>query len=537
MSGWNDLMHSRFLTAAVIVALLLGVWLRAAPLLGKSLWLDEVYTLQRTGYASVGEVVTHLRGSPFPPAHYVLVHAWRQVCPDPVLGVRGPSFLCGLLAIPCAAVIWRPLIGTRAAAWAAVLTALSAFHVWYSVDAKMYSAVWLLTCLSHGLFLKLLLLPRRPAVAVMAGYLASTALLPLVHFAALSVPAVQGLYLAGALVLRSDRRRQGTLVAGLLSLALLPFVFWIPEMWHAAESGAGLDWIGPARVERFWSDVWQMMGLLLCGFREDNHGELATFSKAMVWLQGWALAATLVGFATVLARTRETAGGTAPNAAVEAGVTRDLLIFLAAGIIVPVLGAFAVSLAGRPVWNVARYLTPVAVSGVIALAVLGRQLRTRWARTLVLGPVLAVNLGMAWLDRTHVTRVPWDVIAARVMETSPDRGATIVCDDAGRWEEAEVTLRELLRLRREQTGRGEAAESDRLVAPEEWSNGDTPPLLLKSRRARRGRPDMLRDRTGAGNRFEQIAAWDVYGTSDVPNPSLVRTVSLWKMETEGGNGR
>ncbi len=432
---------------ALAAALAVGLWLRIAPLTTKSLWQDELWTLRRTHYATAGQVAANLRGTPFPPLHYLLVYAWRQVCSDPVLGVRMPSLVSGLLTIPLMFFLWRPLIGQTASLWAAVLTTLSAYHVWVSIDAKMYSTVWLLALASYALFLRLLLTPSgRPTLGEMACYVGTTALLPLVSYTAVSVPVVQGAYLLGR-AWRGGVRHNDVLAGGLLLASLTPLMLWSPYLLESARDSQGLNWIGPARPENFWNDVRELLGLYLCGFRAADHGRLEAFGTWMIWLQGWSLTAAAIGICTVLARPILGVGpGTSPEDA--AARHRHVLGFVAVGIILPIAAAFGFSLAFRSVWGVARYLTPVIPLLWVGVAVMATNLRTRVARTALLAPLVGVNLAMGWLDRTETTRIPWPRIAEQIIAHAPPEGTIIFWEDSELLREAQMALPfELARLR------------------------------------------------------------------------------------------
>lgn len=509
---------------AVAAAVVVGLWLRIAPLTTKSLWQDELWTLRRTDYATAGQVVTHLRGTPFPPVHYLLVYAWRQVCPDPVLGLRVPSLVCGLLTPPLTYLLWRPLVGRAASVWAALLTTLSAYHVWVSLDAKMYSAVWLLALVSHALFLRLLLTPGRPAASGMTVYVAATALLPLVSYTAASVPAVQGVYL----VVRAWRGRSGRndpLAAGLLLAALLPLTLWSPYLVAGVRDSQGLNWIGPARPENFWNDVRELLGLFLCGFRAADHGKLDAFGAWMIWLQGWSLTAAAIAACTVLARGGDVVSP-GPTLADEAA-RRQVLGYVVVGVAVPIGGAFLFSLAFRSVWGVARYLTPIVPLLLVGVAIATTSLRSRAARIALLAPLVGVNLGMGWLDRTETTRIPWDRIAEQIVAHSPPTGTIVLWEDDELRREALMALPFELARRRGVDWRFPESLPDRVMPTEKFPLALREGVLIEFLRPDQGSPPQLRESWQDRYHFERLSSWDVFGKSDIPHPSIIGTVSVW----------
>jgi hypothetical protein len=357
----------------------------------------------------------------------------------------------------------------------------------------------------------------------MASYVAATALLPLVSYTAVSVPAVQGASLVGR-AWRGRSGRNDPLAAGLLLAALLPLTLWSPDLVAGVRDSPGLNWIGPARPENFWNDVRELLGLFLCGFRAADNGKLDAFGAWMIWLQGWSLTAVAIAVCTVLARGRDV-GSPGPTLADEAA-RRQVLGYVVVGVAVPIVGAFFFSLAFRSVWGVARYLTPIVPLLLVGVAIAATSLRSRAARVALLAPLVGVNLGMGWLDRTETTRIPWNRIAELIVAHSPPTGTIVLWEDDALRREALMALPFELARRRGVDWRFPDLLPDRVLPAEKFPLALREGVLVEFIRPDQG-PPPLRKSWQDRYHFERLSSWDVSGKSDIPHPSIIGTVSVW----------
>ncbi len=171
---------------------LLAFLAAAVPFLGlgrPSLWLDEGLTWQdalapggnynRLGYALVRWTVEALGGLPTE-AH-----------------LRFAPAVAGFLAVVATAWAFRPLVGGRCAAAAALVVALSPWHVYWAQNARFYSLVELCTVAGAGLAMRGLAATdaRGWAVVRLGAALALFALGALFHLQALLALGAFGLAL------------------------------------------------------------------------------------------------------------------------------------------------------------------------------------------------------------------------------------------------------------------------------------------------------------------------------------------------------
>jgi uncharacterized membrane protein len=112
--------------------------LRFYHLGAQSLWGDEATTwVQSTG--GFRDILAATAADNYPPLHNLLVAGMIRLFGDAEWVMRFPSAILGVLTVPIVAAIATMLAGRRAGLIAATLIALSAFHVWYSQEARAYA--------------------------------------------------------------------------------------------------------------------------------------------------------------------------------------------------------------------------------------------------------------------------------------------------------------------------------------------------------------------------------------------------------------
>lgn len=236
-------MRSPRLPAAGIT--LLAFAIRLTHLGGDSLWADEIYTLQalHRGVFSAGD---------HPPLLYLLTWPAIELLGESATSARLPSLAAGTLAVPLLFALGRALGLGRGALWAALLLALSPFHLRYSQEARHYA---LLASLVLAGWLTLVRALRRPSAGRWAAYGAAAALALYSHYGALVALASQALA-AGLWLLRApgaggfgsrapgaatvgSADRAGPAAAGTLrwrgpllaaALVLLLYLPWLPRL-------------------------------------------------------------------------------------------------------------------------------------------------------------------------------------------------------------------------------------------------------------------------------------------------------------------
>jgi 4-amino-4-deoxy-L-arabinose transferase-like glycosyltransferase len=227
----------------LLLVLLLATGLRLVHLSHQSFWLDEVLTVNTVRRA----VPSLAMSGTTPPLYYILMTFWVQrLVPETEAMVRLPSALFGIGAVALLFLLGRRLLGTRAGLFAALLLAVSPFHIHYSQEARAYSLMVLLTLLS---WLALIRVLDRESPVRLASWAATTALLLLSHNYALFLVAAQLAFLLIWGRRHGIRPTRWLIGIGLLGLLSLPWIrvllIMVEQLRHA------VYWIQPPVLADF----------------------------------------------------------------------------------------------------------------------------------------------------------------------------------------------------------------------------------------------------------------------------------------------
>lgn len=132
---------------AVVVLTVLALSLRVSGVDRESLWLDEGYTLFFSRL-SLPRLILVGGAHEHPPLYYLLVHVLLAIR-NWYLVPRLISSLAGTLSVPVVYAIGARLYGRLPGLVAALLVAISPFHLWYSQDGRAYETAGLFVLLSY----------------------------------------------------------------------------------------------------------------------------------------------------------------------------------------------------------------------------------------------------------------------------------------------------------------------------------------------------------------------------------------------------
>jgi mannosyltransferase len=138
--------------AVTLFVLLVATALRFAALGRQSLWADELFSVY-WARAGVDFVLAHIRDETNPPLYYFLLEIWMRIFGDSEAAVRLLSAILSAITVPVVYLLGRELFGKQAGRIAALLYALSYWHLYYAQEARSYA----LLDLSFALALKCLL--------------------------------------------------------------------------------------------------------------------------------------------------------------------------------------------------------------------------------------------------------------------------------------------------------------------------------------------------------------------------------------------
>lgn len=125
---------------ALVVIVVLAAVARAIGLNG-GLWIDEIYSLVRSFRAPLSSILTEFWGDNHHPLYAVLAHISRAVFGESPWAVRLPAMLLGVAAIPVLYRLGLLVVRQREALLAALLLSVNYHHVWFSQNARGYSAI------------------------------------------------------------------------------------------------------------------------------------------------------------------------------------------------------------------------------------------------------------------------------------------------------------------------------------------------------------------------------------------------------------
>ncbi len=201
------------------------------------MWSDEGLSLYRArqtpvdilnGLIVIDGVETHDTN---PPLYFLLLHILRNVAGETIFALRYSGVLAGFLAVPFIYVLGTAVYGRRVGLFAALLMAISPFHVWQSQVLRNYSLLLTLNLASvYGMFRFVLADPQSARKRWLLLWLTAGLLGIYTHYFGFFVFAF-GLFVLLAGVLRRQgisslvRQRRTWLILGAGLLILLPALF------------------------------------------------------------------------------------------------------------------------------------------------------------------------------------------------------------------------------------------------------------------------------------------------------------------------
>lgn len=122
-----------------IAVTVMGGLLRVLLLDAKGLWLDETFSVWLANHRVAEMLQWIVRIDPHPPLYYFLLHHWIALNRDTPYFVRLLSVLFGTGAIPIIYLSGKRISGAVMGLAAAVILALSPFHIAFAQETRMYT--------------------------------------------------------------------------------------------------------------------------------------------------------------------------------------------------------------------------------------------------------------------------------------------------------------------------------------------------------------------------------------------------------------
>ena len=128
----------------LLILLIIAVSLRL-PNLNESLWLDELWST----HVKLGNIILLGRQVLYdshPPFYYLFMFSWIRLFGDSELSIRIPPLIFGVLSIFLTYKLALRFVGKKGAFLTAFLMSLTPVHIWYSQEARHYSAILFFCC-------------------------------------------------------------------------------------------------------------------------------------------------------------------------------------------------------------------------------------------------------------------------------------------------------------------------------------------------------------------------------------------------------
>src|SRR4030095_8808365 len=214
-----------------------GTVLRFHGLTKRDIWVDEALSvfMARLPWRDFWQALDF---HAYMGLYYLLLRGWLHLG-DSEATVRGLSVLFGVAAIPATYLLGKHLFGRNSAIAAAALSAVNAFQIRYSQDARSYSLVMLLVVLSTYFFVCAVESPKRKRYWV--GYVLTSVLGIYAHMFVHLVIAAQWLSLGYARLRLLPRRALLLSAAGSILLTV-PIDAFIARAFLFRDRGT-LNWI------------------------------------------------------------------------------------------------------------------------------------------------------------------------------------------------------------------------------------------------------------------------------------------------------
>ncbi len=130
----------------LILLTLTSALIRFYRLDAQSFWGDEALSALIAA-SNLSEIWNNVFGSTHPEGYYILLHFWIRVAGRSDFALRYLSAWWGVLSIVLTYQLGRNIRSRRLGLWAAGITTVTPYHVFYSQETRMYMLLYSLTCI------------------------------------------------------------------------------------------------------------------------------------------------------------------------------------------------------------------------------------------------------------------------------------------------------------------------------------------------------------------------------------------------------
>jgi hypothetical protein len=144
----------------VLIITAVGGFLRVLLLGTKGMWLDETFSVWLASHSVPDMLQWIVRIDQHPPLYYLVLHYWIARYGDTPYYVRLLSALFGAGTIPIIYLIGKRMSGVVVGLAAAVLLAVSLFHIYFAQETRMYTLLTFNAAVAIYALVRLLTDPR-----------------------------------------------------------------------------------------------------------------------------------------------------------------------------------------------------------------------------------------------------------------------------------------------------------------------------------------------------------------------------------------
>lgn len=141
----NKFLKKKYLFLLLFI-IFIGTVLRLYHLGKQSLWLDEAYSVMMSR-SLITPWFEQVQDSS-PPLYYSLLHYWINMFGKSEFSLRLLSCIFGILLIPLVFIVGTSVFNRKVGIYAALFTAISPIHIYYSQEARMYALLPFLSLVS-----------------------------------------------------------------------------------------------------------------------------------------------------------------------------------------------------------------------------------------------------------------------------------------------------------------------------------------------------------------------------------------------------
>jgi mannosyltransferase len=245
----------RLWLTCVSVGLISGVALvLRLPGLGDSYWVDEAISVGIAAHP-VSQIPSLLRLDGSPPLYYFLLHFWMRLFGQSETATHVLSLVPSIATVPVTWWAARSLFGRRAAYFAALLSAVSAFLIGNATETRMYSLAALLGLLVAICFVRSLVEGRR--IWLVGLILASSLMTWVVTWGPF---VLAGIALTGLAFAAYERSRTKAFDTALCCFAVtVLYLPWLPSLVFQIHH-TGAPWAAGTDLAEMIADVGGALG-------------------------------------------------------------------------------------------------------------------------------------------------------------------------------------------------------------------------------------------------------------------------------------